>query len=141
MGVRSGFGRLEEITGVLRGIVAIRTYKLIMRAALNRGPLRVPMNYSHVSGHPGLLHGGGVPQGLQEDHGVPAARDQAEPRLLRRGHLDHQAEGGQLLLDLRRAGLRGQRGSRHDGGQRQPRGGANGNGTPRVVAVRCVRFE
>ena len=51
-------------------------------------------------GHFGLLLSGGVHRRLQEDHGLPAACDQAEPGLLRRGHLDYQAEGGQLLQFL-----------------------------------------
>ena len=44
-------------------------------------------------GYLGILLSRRVQCWLQEDHGVPTTCHQAEPRLLRWGHLDHQAEG------------------------------------------------
>mmetsp|Transcript_66579 Transcript_66579/g.192866 ORF Transcript_66579/g.192866 Transcript_66579/m.192866 type:complete len:223 (-) Transcript_66579:478-1146(-) len=84
-------------------------------------------------GHVGLLHRRGARRGLQEDHGIPAAGHQAEPRLFRGGHLDHQAEVGELLQELRRPLLHRRRGLGAHGGVRQPRRDAHRPRVPRVL--------
>ena len=50
-------------------------------------------NANWPGGYLGILLSRRVHCRLQEDHGVPTTCHQAEPRLLRWGHLDHQAEG------------------------------------------------
>ena len=65
------------------------------------------LNITGLEDTPADTHGKGVRGWFQEDAGFPAVRHQAERRLVRRGHLDHQRESWQLLDVTRCEGREG----------------------------------
>ena len=69
-----------------------------------------------LGGHARTIHHRGICDWLQEVAGVPAARHQAEQRLVRRGHLDHQTATWQPMHFTRRVGVDGLEGHTLQGG-------------------------
>ena len=74
-------------------------------------------------GHARTLHRRRVCGWLQENNGFPATRQQAEQRLVRRRHLDHQIR--QLMHFTRRGGVHGHEGHAVQGGNVEHRFGGH----------------